>query len=242
MNCDRIRDLTSGAIDEGLTQDETKTYFGHLDACPPCRAFHEEMRQSLALLAELPVVEAREGFEDRVWQRLSEEKWMATRGEGRGLGSRLREFGEHLQRRWGRWAMAGVTASIASLVLVSSEPLPNAFVQGESPSTNTAGATTEVASRGAVPAADGFPSSAQRLEASEVEVIAEMPEAVREYLKNSKDLRLSGGDERFRKSNYSYPLRQVADPSLFHLTGEGVAPPGVSAGEGVPEAPVVISF
>ncbi len=67
-----------------------------------------------------------------------------------------------------------------------------------------------------------------------------MPEAVREYLNSAKELRLPGGAERYRRSNYSYPMRRVDDPSVY-LMGESTSPSGPSPAASQEEA-AVISF
>jgi hypothetical protein len=69
----------------------------------------------------------------------------------------------------------------------------------------------------------------QVVAAPEEEFTAGMPEAIRVYLQSAKDLRLPDGAERYRRSNYTYPVRRVADPSPFRFTGESPLTPSPEA-------------
>ena len=77
-------------------------------------------------------------------------------------------------------------------------------------------------------------------EPSAGEVDSEMPEAVEEFLRSARDLRLQSDTDRLRRSKYTYPLRRVHAPSNV---GRSVSSSPVPAGHqpSEPEA-TVISF
>jgi hypothetical protein len=63
--------------------------------------------------------------------------------------------------------------------------------------------------------------------AEELEEIAEMPEAILRFLRRHREGVPGGADwERYRRVDYSYPLRRIPDPVLLR----------VSAGRGGPTA------
>ena len=72
------------------------------------------------------------------------------------------------------------------------------------------------------------------------ELVAGIPDAVEKYLQNSLDLRLQTDSDRFRRSNYSYPLRRVQDPSFVPVTGGPNYEPVRRTPEG--QNPGIISF
>lgn len=244
MKCDRLRDLASSALDGALDARRTEVYFDHLRACPPCLAFHEELRRSLALLAELPVVDASEGFEDRVWSRLAEEGFTGSQpARSPGFAGRVREWAAASfasSTGWERWSFASVAAAVFALALVSPDPAPRPAKVASSVSAPSPGAEVAELFTPSVPGS-GAGAAAPRvgLVAEEDEFVAEMPEAVREYLRHAKDLRLPVGEDGYRRSNYSYPVRRVVDPSPFQLTGESAAP---SSLPGAGDDAAVISF
>ena len=52
MNCERVTDLLSEAIDGTLSSNHKERFHTHLADCPQCRLSFGEMREALALLAE----------------------------------------------------------------------------------------------------------------------------------------------------------------------------------------------
>jgi anti-sigma factor RsiW len=232
-----MRELSSEALDGALEKDRRETYFAHLEACPPCRVFHEELRVAVAMLAELPEVDASEGFEERVWARIASENAAAARAQGAwwsGLRSRVESLALGMRQGAG-WSVVGVATAVLVLALVSSDPAPRSSAQRSAPVSGQ-----EIAS-GSSPVSSPVRTPEVRMVSEEDEFVAEMPEAVREYLDNAKDLRLPGGADRYRRSNYSYPMRRVDDPSLFLMgestPGMGPLPPPASQ-----EDAAVISF
>lgn len=246
MKCDRVRDLASEALDGALAPNESEFYFEHLRSCPPCLAFQEDLRHSLALLGEIPAVDASEGFEDRVLRRLAEERFVDS----------PRESGSFLPQGWrealvrafagplvSRWTFAGVAAAIAVLALVSSDPAPHSAILATRDSVpESAPLASADPAQTESPATSSPTASSPQFSGVEDENVAQMPAAVEEYLRNAADLRLSGGEDRYRRSNYSYPVRRVADPSPFQLTGESLSPLVPSSRAGVGEDATVISF
>ena len=225
MKCDQVREWTSAALDGALVSNDSTSYFLHLQSCPPCRLHHEEMRAALALLAELPPVEVSDTFEDRVWTRISEDR--EAREQRWALPSWLRSLNPSAAPAWMGWSFAGVSASVVALALVSSDPAPLAHRQAT---------TTEPV----IASAPISPSSSEKAPVdAEEEFMAEMPEAIRVYLQHGQDLRLPDSGDRYRRSNYSYPVRRVTDPDPFQLTGESQNP---SPAAGSDQDATVISF
>lgn len=234
MNCDRTRDLASDALDGALDARRSEEYFHHLRVCPPCLTFHEELRQSLALLEELPVVDVQDGFEDRVWRRLAQEGLTGTESAAYRprLDVRLREWFSTWTGAsfgWERWSLAGVAAGVFALALVSPDPAPRSSIVGASASSSVASSDADLARSPSTELTSRVSSNvaappAASLVSQEDEFVAEMPEAVREYLRHAKDLRLPVGEDQYRRSNYSYPVRRVVNPSPLQLTGESTAP------------------
>ncbi len=74
MNCDRARELASEALDGALPAEASLHLDQHLDACPPCRTFLAELRESLLLLEDLPIVEVGDEFNQAVWARIRAEE------------------------------------------------------------------------------------------------------------------------------------------------------------------------
>ncbi len=239
MNCERMRELSSEAVDGVLDGVRAASYLAHLDSCPPCRVFDSQLREAIAMLAELPEVDAREGFEEAVWSRIARETSAERGGLGRSVLRRMRARLGSLAPEMGRgvgWSFAGVGAFVLVLALVSGDPAPRSSVARVTPEPANEIAA-DVASRST---ATRSASETASPSAGEDEFVAEMPEAVREYLQNAKELRLPNGAEHYRRSNYSYPVRRLDDPSLF-LTGESSSPSGPRAPAASEEA-TVISF
>lgn len=244
MRCERVRELASEALDGRLAREEADAFQAHLASCLPCLAFCEELRESIALLDDLPTVEVGDEFNEAVWARVGAETEAAA---GRDLlrpfrVGRLAELWEDIRRGYGlwRWSPVGVAAAaVAAMFALAPEPGPGgAFVAGEAaPEEIVAEAGPEAA-----PAADGPVVSelATDYAAAEEEVVAEMPAAIKEFLRNAERLRQSGEEERYRRSNYSYPLRRVSDSAILQVSGgaeRGPRPVPTPAAQ-----PEVISF
>jgi anti-sigma factor RsiW len=212
VKCDQVREWTSAALDGALTSNDSNSYFVHLQSCPPCRLHHEEMRAALALLTEVPSVEVSDTFEERVWTLIAEDR--QAREQRWALPSWLRSFGA--TPAWMGWSFAGVSAAVVALALVSSDPAPLATIA------HRANSTTEQVIASAPTTA---PAPEKTAVDAEEEFVADMPEAIRVYLQQGgQDLRLPDSAERYRRSNYTYPVRRVADPDPFRLTGESQNP------------------
>jgi anti-sigma factor RsiW len=229
--------LSSEAIDGVLDAARAASYLAHLESCPPCRVFDTELRESIAMLDELPRVDVREGFEEMVWNRIAREN--AERGGERSMVRWLRERLAALApetRRGIGWSFATVGAVVFVLSLVSGDPAPESSI-ARTPRGSEPQLAADAGARLATPAGVQETASSSSVED---EFVAEMPQAVQEYLQNAKDLRLPDSVDRYRRSNYSYPVRRVDDPSLF-LTGESASPSGPRAPAASEEA-TVISF
>ena len=222
MNCDRARDLVSTALDGALSEGQEQRFRQHLEDCPPCRAFYGELRDSLALLGELPQVDTTESFEDSVWRRIRAAE--APRSRPAMWKARLEEFFGSLDvgGSFWRWSPVGVAAGVLMLFAISSPP--------ETPVGSGELARSVPAEPAREPAEDTASDSEVLASAEEVEVEAGMPEAVENYLRSARDLRLSSDPDRFRRSNYSYPLRHVQGVANGSLTGRpAVQTPKVDA-------------
>jgi hypothetical protein len=239
-----VRELASEALDGRLARAEADAFQAHLASCLPCLTFCEELRESIALLDELPAVEVGDEFNEAVWARVGAE---AEAAAGRDVlrpfrEGRLAELWEDIRRGYGlwRWSPVGVAAAaVAAMFALAPEPGPGgAFVAG-----GEAGAEDPVAPSAAV-VAEAIPAAASELvtdyAAAEEEVVAEMPAAIEEFLRNAERLRLRGEEERYRRSNYSYPLRRVSDSAILQVSGgaeRGPQPVPTPAAQ-----PEVISF
>jgi anti-sigma factor RsiW len=208
-----MREWTSAALDGALASNDSTSYFVHLQSCPPCRLHHEEMRTALALLSELPPVEVSDTFEDRVWTLIAEDR--QAREQRWALPSWLRSFSA--TPAWMGWSFAGVSAAVVALALVSSDPAPLATIAHR--------ATNPMTEQVIASAPTAVPVAEKTAVEAEEEFVADMPEAIRVYLQQGgQDLRLSDSAERYRRSNYTYPVRRVVDPDPFRLTGESQNP------------------
>ncbi len=224
MNCDRARELVSEALDEALGSDLETRFHRHLVDCPSCRSHFSELKESLLLLDELPRVEVGDTFDAAVWSRIRAEE--APEGAWDALRVRLADLVESWRMTssvW-KWSPVGVAAMLALFVAISPGPLPGPI---ETPTTSVATATDPTPSPTAVstgrdesrsPGTSGLTGSGSH-EALVAQASAadpgEIPEAIERFLQmhESRELRLDGDPDRYRRSNYSYPLRRVPDPS-----------------------------
>lgn len=209
MNCDRCRDLASEALDGALSGSALTEFRAHLDACPPCGAFLSELRDSLALLTELPEVQVdADRFDRAVWAVVRAHERAAAPGWKAWLalpgGFRVADL-----FTW-RWAPATAVATAAVAIAVSLGPNgsqggPGGFAEAP------------VMQPGVAP----LPGFAQAplegdtaWEVSELSVRAPMPEPVEQYLQQvgqqqvGQDLRFDTGN-RLRGSDYFYPVRRL---------------------------------
>ncbi len=219
MNCDRVQDLLSEAIDGTLSPAESGSFHAHLAGCVACRTSLAELRDSLALLTELPAVQPREGFDEAVWTLIRAEH----RAVGVGLRHRLIRVLDELASAggWMRWAPLGAAASLLAWVAVS--PMPPAGERAVAGTGGAAETAAEFVASGTAETVD------PRFKA--VEYSGAAPEPIERYLESraaaSRDLGLSA--ETYRRSNWHYPLTPVADPVNVIPVAESVR--GVPVGE-----------
>lgn len=226
MKCERIRELVSDALDGALTGSVADRFHAHLDACPPCRTYHAELKESLLLLEELPTIEVGDEFDRAVWARIRREEEPAS------VVASLSERLEMLRVRFSfgtglwRWTPAVAAAALAvTLIGTQIAPLEKsagtagsvAAVKPEPDSERSPLAGTEVA----VDVYEGGDRS-ERVDAAPVreQVPVEepasymygMPNAVANYVGSAeRELRLVN-TETYERSNYNYPLRHIPDP------------------------------
>ncbi len=225
MKCEQARELASDALDGALGAGNTDRFHAHLDGCLPCRTYYAEMKESLLLLEELPVLEVGEDFDRAVWARIREEE------RSDSFVDVLRERWEMLRLRFSlgtgtlRWAPVGVGAMVlAGLALVSSPPAPEAPVP-------MAGLRVSAAEPSGL---DLEVAEAAPIEADEV--TADIPDAVEAFLESpARDLRLAP-DQKYRKAIYSYPIRRFPD-QRFESDRQGLGTP-VSTGGSMRGTPV----
>jgi Putative zinc-finger len=233
VKCERIRELVSDAIDGVLAPGAADRFHAHLDRCPPCRTYYMELKESLLLLEELPTVEVGDDFDRGVWARIRSEE------EPRTLTAALGERLEMLRVRFSfgtgllRWSPA-VAAAVILLVVAMTAPRPDGGNASASdtarvaPSRTDTGVQVAEASNPEGPSSPrpGSPADLDAAEPSsgfqEQEYVSGMPRAVEQFLENGRDLRLPN-PERYERSNYSYPLRQIPDPGLSDFRSQGRA-------------------
>lgn len=217
MNCDRVRELSSEAIDNALPREVSAVFRAHLEACPPCRAFVAELQESLALLGELPEVNVDDRFNEAVWARLRtaeaplRQPWWEAWRERFALAGVPGVLGS----AW-RWAPLGAAATVLLVFALTADPGFRGQIPGSVATTtsNTVSDATPVIS----PGAPGDLRAVRR-EAGTI------PEAVEAYLRNGgTDLRVQSERERLRGSDYSYPIRRVGDAGLIRVGTEGRMP------------------
>lgn len=241
MNCDRCRDLASEALDGALSGSVLSDFREHVDACPPCGAFLTELRDSLALLAELPEIQVdADRFDRAVWAAVRSAHgaeapgwrgWLALPG-----GFRVADL---FSWRWAP-AMAVGTAALAI-----------AFSQGPNAEHAAGGGGAPAPIRGtqqaSIPGLTQAPLEANGgWEVSELNVRAPIPQPVEQYLEHvgrqergGQELRLDTGG-RLRGSDYFYPVRRIevgGGPQIGTPVGQTYLRPGS------PEPrPAVIAF
>lgn len=213
MNCDRVQDLLSEAIDGTLSPAESGSFHAHLAGCVGCRTALADVRESLALLNELPAVEPREGFDDAVWTLIRAER----RARDGGLRARVIRGLDELAAGggWLRWAPLGAAAALLAWVAVSPmTPGGPSVVREPEPASVAAAGSGEFAPRGTVETVD------PRFKA--VEYSGDAPEPIERYLESraSRSRDLSFPAETYRRSNWQYPITPVADPvNVVPVTG-----------------------
>jgi hypothetical protein len=268
VKCERVREIASDALDGLLSPEDADAFHGHLAHCRACVFFYERMREAVALLDEVPDVDVRPGFNESVWARLAEEGEAAPGVTGL-LGSwraRLAVWRESLAPTWGaaQWSIAGVAAAVVAMVAISAEP-PSPFFADRSEEASrpvTAEAVRAAESTVAVAPVRTAPDvrreqvgalrgSVVRIRPRELastfeeaadEVSADMPEAVEAFLRNSRELRLTNEDDRYRRANYTYPLRRFPDVSPLLLVGEEAPGVGMGARPAADQGTAVIAF
>ena len=225
MNCDQVRELVSDSLDGILAENIADRFDEHLKSCAPCRAFRAELQESLCFLEELPVVEVGGEFDEGVWRRIRE----MDRSPGPWQVWKERVASWAAFDSFWKWSPVGVAAAILMMMVMSSGPggsenRSSGDVRGASV-TGVGGGVATLDS-GAVETGDSE------------EAEAGMPEAIEAYLvRSARDLRLQDDGERFRRSNYSYPLRRVQVPSPMQVTDQHLLAPRSTETE-----PEVIAF
>lgn len=213
MNCDRVQDLLSEAIDGALAPPESEGFHAHLAGCVACRATLSELRESLALLNELPAVEPREGFDDAVWTLIRAERRVRDGGLRVRLARAIEELGS--AGGWLRWAPLGAAAGLLAWVAMSPvTPHGGTPVVAEA---DTDASATEFAAQGTVETVD------PRFRA--VEYSGNAPEPIERYLESraSEARDLSFPAETYRRSNWHYPMTPVVDPvNVVPVTGPAI--------------------
>jgi Putative zinc-finger len=229
LKCERIRELVSDALDGALTGSAADRFHAHLDACPPCRTYHAELKESLLLLEELPTIEVGEEFDRAVWARIRREEEPAS--VVASLSDRLELLRERFPFGTGLWRWNPAIAAAALLLVIAGMSTPSfeKFVSRGGTSPEVAAADNDAT----IPAVEPVPSP---LGGTEVAVLystsrrepdvdpaeelvrvddaasypSGMPNAVANYVAG-RDLRLTN-TETYERSNYNYPLRHIADP------------------------------
>ena len=240
MNCDHVQDLFSEAIDGALIPSDARDFHAHLAACPPCRVAFGEVKESIALLGELPAVEVGDDFDEAVWRRIrAEARPVATAG----VRERMRGWLDAVQAGGGlmRWAPLGAAAAVLSWVAVSSDPAQ--MVRSAGPTENVASAGTS----GSIDVAGGDFGSREVAdvvdpEFTPVEYPAGIPNAVEQFLRSADQTRLN--PNRYRQSSHHYPIRPVRDPLVIPVAN-GVAPmasPGPSSSTSTESGVPVLAF
>lgn len=231
MKCEHVRELVSDALDGALGAGTADRFHAHLQECPPCRAYHTELKETLLLLEELPVVSVGEEFDRAVWARIREEE------RSDSFVDLVRERWEMFRLRFSfgtgtwRWAPAGVGALVLGAVVVTSNGWESLQREG-------AVGREEVANAGRQAAGESSGLDLVAMEPiadtdfGEEEVTADMPDVVETFLESSSmELRLTP-DRVYRDAVYSYPIRRVRD-QVFESDRHGFVGSPVSAGGGL---------
>lgn len=211
MNCDRVQDLLSEAIDGTLVPADARDFHAHLAACPPCRVAFGDVKESMALLGELPAVEVGDDFDETVWRRIRAE---ARPVGAAGIGDRLRGWLEAVQAGGGlmRWAPLGAAAAVLSWVAISSDPAQMVRSSGSERDV----ATTDASDVAARDSAAREVADVVDPEFVPVEYSAGMPNAIEQFLRSGEESRLS--PSKYRQSSYHYPIRPVRDPLIIPVS------------------------
>lgn len=110
MRCSKARELFFGNYDGLLDETEKMKLQSHLDRCPKCAAFVEEMERSLGLLKKLPEMAPSENFGWNLKRRILQEKSRLMR-QAAGPGT--------IDLRWGM-KFAATAAAMVVIALVGS--------------------------------------------------------------------------------------------------------------------------
>jgi hypothetical protein len=105
MRCSKARELCFGNCDGLLDEAQKMKLAEHLDECPSCASFVEEIEACREMLKGLPEVTLSENFEWNLKRRILQEKSRLIRTAG---GSYLRDV---------RWGMKFVTSAAAVIVV-----------------------------------------------------------------------------------------------------------------------------
>jgi hypothetical protein len=240
LNCYRARELASEALDGALASSLAERFRAHLGECPSCRAFYAELRESLALLSELPEVTVDDRFDEAVWARVRagaphrSTAWSGLVGWRESLQAAVARSG--LGAAW-RWAPLGAAAALLAVFALSSSPSfdRDAGIAQAPPARALPTPTPVVFGAGPADGGADVATAAERID----ETLARMPQAVEVYLRSSsRDLRLETNGERLRRSDYSYPIRRVGSRGVVRegpggtftapLTVQPVSDPGAA--------------
>lgn len=235
MNCDRCRSLASEALDGALTDPLLTGFREHVDACPACRSFQAELRDSLALLTELPEITVGDRFDDAVWAAIRSSERVAAPGWRSRLalpeGFRIADL-----FAW-RWAPAMAVGTLALALALSLGPNSDRSDYARASDSGAAGFAKSLAGFDQDPLEGG-----NGWETPEVSVEAPMPVSVRlSQQQTGSDLRLRAESSPRRSSfTYTYPVRRV-DVSGFQQVS---APTGQTRSRPVSAdpRPAVIAF
>lgn len=108
MRCSKVKELYFGNYDGLLNEAEKMKLLEHLDGCPACACFVEEMDRCLGMLKELPDLSPSENFEWNLKRRLLMERSKVIMRRGGDY------FGE---RQWGLKFLASAAAVLAVVLL-----------------------------------------------------------------------------------------------------------------------------
>ncbi len=116
-----FEDVISDYLEHSLSQSKKQEFEAYMEANPEAAALVESVRKTMDDLRTLPKVKTSEGFMDRLWQRVDEEKARAARPE------RVRKSGTFL----GFTPLyAGLMAIlVVSFIFVGMELIPNAAIE-----------------------------------------------------------------------------------------------------------------
>jgi hypothetical protein len=167
-----------------------------------------DTKDALALLADLPAteIEPGPGFDEAVLARVRAER----RAAGPGFLERIRpsQEGGSDPSGWMRWApLAAATALLVWVATSRDSVTPDEAMAGAAGS-----APAEMASAGESGEFSGTTDAEAtgNPELTPVDFAAPMPVAIEVFLESERDLPTN--PERYRRSNYHYPLRAVRDP------------------------------